>query len=64
LDAWEVQNPLNKKIISKPLRAVDFASRFVITIESMNFEFIKSTNLDAKSTALKDFEPNVWFKGL
>jgi hypothetical protein len=38
-DAGEVQSPLNQKLSSKPLRAVDFASRFVITIESMNFEF-------------------------
>jgi hypothetical protein len=41
--AWpevrEVQSLLNKKLGSKSLRAVDFASRFVIIIESTNFEF-------------------------
>jgi hypothetical protein len=44
---------------SRLSRAVDFASRFVIIIESMNFEldFIESTNLDVKSTALENFEP-------
>jgi hypothetical protein len=28
-----VQNPLNQKLGSKPLRAVDFASRFVLSIK-------------------------------
>jgi hypothetical protein len=50
MDAGEVQIPLNQKLGSKPLRAVDFTLRFIIIIES--------TNLDAKLTALKDFEPN------
>jgi hypothetical protein len=36
-EVGEVQNPLNQKLGSKPLRAVDFASRFVIIIESTNF---------------------------
>jgi hypothetical protein len=39
MDAGEVQNPLNQKLSLKPLRAVDFVSRFVITIEIMNFKF-------------------------
>jgi hypothetical protein len=35
----EVQIPLNQEVGSKPSRAVDFASRFIIIIESMNLEF-------------------------
>jgi hypothetical protein len=46
----------------KSSRIVDFVSRFIIIIESMNFKFINSTNVDAKSTTLEDFEPNFWFK--
>jgi hypothetical protein len=30
----------------------------------LNLDFIESTNLNAKSTAFKGFEPNFWFKGL
>jgi hypothetical protein len=49
-----------KKMSSKPLRVVDFASIFILTIKS-KFKihtFNSITNLDAKSTALKDFELN------
>jgi hypothetical protein len=55
----EFQSTLNQKISSKPSRIVDFISRFVMIIESMNLDlnFIKSTNLDAKSTVLESFEP-------
>jgi hypothetical protein len=35
----EVQSFLNQKLGLKSLRAVNFASRFIIIIESMNFEF-------------------------
>jgi hypothetical protein len=51
---------LNQKLGLKFLGAVDFASRFVIIIKVrvFNLDFIESTNLDAKSTALKDFKPN------
>jgi hypothetical protein len=38
MEVGEVQSPLNQKLGSKLLRVVDFASRFVITIESMKFE--------------------------
>jgi hypothetical protein len=38
VEVGEVQNTLNKKIGSKPLRTVDFASRFVMIVENMNFE--------------------------
>jgi hypothetical protein len=38
---------------SKPFITVDFASRFVMIIESTNLDFIKSTNLDAKSMVLE-----------
>jgi hypothetical protein len=34
-----IQSPLNQKLDSKSFRVVDFASRFIIIIESMNFEF-------------------------
>jgi hypothetical protein len=37
-EVWEVQNYLNQKVGSKPFRAVDFASRFIMIIESMNYE--------------------------
>jgi hypothetical protein len=39
LKVGEVQNPLNQKLGSKLLRAVDFTSKFIINIESINFEF-------------------------
>jgi hypothetical protein len=38
LKVGEVQNTLNQKVDSKPSRTVDFASRFVMIIESMNFK--------------------------
>jgi hypothetical protein len=56
MEVGEIQRDLNQKVGSKLSGAVDFTSRFVIIIESMNFKFIKSTNLDAKSTAPKDFK--------
>jgi hypothetical protein len=34
----EVQNPLNQKMGSMSSTAVDFVLRFVMIIESMNFE--------------------------
>jgi hypothetical protein len=60
----EIQIPLNQKAGSKFSRTIDFASRFVMIIESMNFKFIENANLDAKSTALEGFEPTFWFKGI
>jgi hypothetical protein len=54
---------LNSKINSKPLLAVDFASRFAKEVRK-NFEQIKITNLDAKSTDEMDFEPIFGFKAL
>jgi hypothetical protein len=50
---------LNQKVGLKFFEAVDFELRFVIIIESMNFylKFIKNTNFDVKSTALKNFKP-------
>jgi hypothetical protein len=62
----EVQRPLNQKLGSKPLRAIDFVLRFVLSIKSKFKKFILSiviTNLDVKSMALKGFELNFWFKG-
>jgi hypothetical protein len=47
---------LNQKVGLKPSETIDFASRFIIIIES--------TNLDAKSTAPEDFKPIFWFKSL
>jgi hypothetical protein len=38
-DAGEVQIPLNQKLSSKLLKAVNFVLRFIITIESTNFKF-------------------------
>jgi hypothetical protein len=38
MEVGEVQNPLNQKVGSKSSRAVDFASRLVMIIESINFE--------------------------
>jgi hypothetical protein len=35
----EVQSPLNQKLGSKSLITVDFTLRFIIIIESTNFEF-------------------------
>jgi hypothetical protein len=34
MEVGEVQNPLNQKLCSKALRAVDFALRFVLSIKS------------------------------
>jgi hypothetical protein len=34
LGGGEVQSPLNQNLGSKPLKAVDFASRFVLLIKS------------------------------
>jgi hypothetical protein len=39
LEGGEVQRVLNQKVSSKFFEAVDFASRFVIIIESINFKF-------------------------
>jgi hypothetical protein len=57
-EVGEIQSTLNQKNGSKPFRAVDFASRFIMIIENMNFKLrhYKSTNLNVKSTILKDFE--------
>jgi hypothetical protein len=54
----EIQRFLNQKVSSKFPGIVDFASRFIIIIESMNFKFriYKNMNLDAKSTASQNFE--------
>jgi hypothetical protein len=51
---------------SKSVRAVDFASRFITIIKSMNLEpqSVKSTNLDAKSTARIPFESIFEFEGV
>jgi hypothetical protein len=38
-EVGEVQKDLNQKIDSKPSGVIDFASRFVIIIESTNFKF-------------------------
>jgi hypothetical protein len=37
-EVGEVQTPLNKKSSLKLFRAVNFISRFVMIIESINFE--------------------------
>jgi hypothetical protein len=58
-EVGEVQSTLNKKNGSKPSRTIDFASRFILLIKS-NLKFILSiiiTNINAKSTVIKGFEP-------
>jgi hypothetical protein len=49
-EVGEVERFLNKKVGSKPSGVIDFASRFVLLINS-KFKII--TNLDAKSTLQK-----------
>jgi hypothetical protein len=60
LGGGEVQSPLNQKMNSKRLRAVDFTLRFILSIK-YKFKihnFNNYTNLNAKSTVLESFELN------